>query len=61
MKNLSLILASLVLFTGASFANPVVKASKQEKQKTEKKETKKTEKKETKKTDKKAGTKTDKK
>jgi len=58
MKNLGLILASLVLFTGASFASPVVKA-KQEKQKTEKKEVKKdekkTEKKETKKEDKKGG------
>ena len=48
MKKLSVILASLVLFAGVSFANPVVKG-KHEKQKTEKKATKKTEKKTTKK------------
>ncbi len=53
MKKLSVILASLVLFAGVSFANPVVKhvkhVAKQEKAKTEKKE-----KKEEKKADKKA-------
>ena len=44
MKNLSLILASLVLFAGVSFASPITKKGvKQEK--TEKKEVKKDEKK----------------
>ena len=55
MKNLSLVLASLVLFAGVSFASPIAKKGvKQEKaktEKTEKKETKKTEKKEVKKTE----------
>ncbi|MGP8214953.1 MAG: hypothetical protein ACLQQ4_05265 [Bacteroidia bacterium] len=57
MKNLSLILASLVLFAGVSFANPVVKGVKKQDnkqqpvKKDEKKPVKKTEKKEVKKAD----------
>ena len=54
MKNLSLILASLVLFAGVSFASPVVKhVAKQDKAKTSPKTEKKADK-SAKKTDKKA-------
>ena len=59
MKNLSLILASLVLFAGVSFASPIVKHVKQDKAKTEKKETKKDEKKADKKDAKKDSKKTE--
>jgi len=59
MKKLSLILVASVLFAGVSFANPVVKAKKQDKPKTEKKEKKGKEKKEKK--EKKADKKADKK
>jgi len=64
MKKLSVILASLVLFAGVTFAGPVKHVAKrgvrQEKAKTEKKE-KKAEKKEVKKAEKKADKKADKK
>ncbi len=65
MKKLSVILASLVLFTGMTFAGPVKHVAKrgvrQEKAKTEKKEEKKAEKKEAKKAEKKEEKKADKK
>jgi len=60
MKNLGLILASLVLFTSVSFANPIVKKNvKQENSKTAKKDAKKDDKKDAKKDDKKDTKKTD--